>query len=91
MPGGSSLLPLKPHVAFTLLLCFNTPFLPLPIIHKFWFSSIQKIIVGQLCANLHTHRQGGVLGPGFEYPAASFASRRVSQNPGPRTPLVYVS
>ena len=30
------------------------------------------------------------MGPGIEYPTASFASRRVPQNPGPKTPLIYV-
>ena len=40
---------------------------------------------------IYTHRDNGAFWDrGFEYPAASFASRRVSQNPGPRTPIIPV-
>ena len=40
---------------------------------------------------IYTHRDNGAFWDrGFEYPAARKARRRVSQNPGPKTPIIPV-
>ena len=86
---------LAPSIRFGLRwLCSVNPFLPRPIIKYLRLSSISNnsrasLLILHLLI-LHTGTTGRSGAGGFEYPTASFASRRVPQNPGPRTPVVPV-